>query len=65
MHQAFLELVRFSRAKSGSPKPELDRKHFEQCTEVVKHVPVYRLERPNSFEALPELIHLVEEELLR
>lgn len=37
--------------------------HFRQCMNLIKHVPIYRLERPQSLELLPEIAKLVEANL--
>ena len=34
---------------------------FQQCAQLTKQVPIYRLKRPQSFSLLPELVQLVEE----
>ena len=39
------------------------REHFVQCTELVKTVPVCRLRRKMSFDHLPALISLLEDDL--
>ncbi len=37
--------------------------HFRQCAEIVKKLPVYRLERPQALELVPALAELVENHL--
>jgi hypothetical protein len=37
--------------------------HLRQCADVVKSVPVRRLQRPNSLSALSVVAHMVEEDL--
>lgn len=35
-------------------------KNLRQCAEIVKHIPIYRLERPKSFQLLEEVAELLE-----
>ncbi|WP_299407095.1 hypothetical protein [Acaryochloris sp. IP29b_bin.148] len=35
--------------------------HFQQCMEIIRHVPIYRLERPYHLELVTEIAQLVEE----
>lgn len=61
--QAFLEIVRFSRAMSLTGRPELQQLHFRQCTSLVNKIPVRRLKRLFSLDALPDLVDFIEKDL--
>lgn len=37
--------------------------HLHQCTNLIKNVPIYRLERPRSLSLLPAIAQLVEEDI--
>ena len=39
-------------------------KHFTQCTQLIKSVPLYRLTRPQSFDRLPEVVYTVDRFIL-
>lgn len=57
--QAFVELVRHAYAlRFLGPRGGVSR-HFEQATELARTVPVVRLVRPRSLEALPAVIDAV------
>lgn len=36
-------------------------RHFEQCSDLARRVPIYRLQRPRRFDVLPEMIETVHE----
>lgn len=40
------------------------QQHFEQCSDIARRVPIYRLQRPRRFDVLPEIIEVVRERLL-
>jgi hypothetical protein len=61
---AFVELVRHSRAVSLLNAPEFVSSHFHQCASLVKDVPICRLKRKRSLAALPDLVKLVEEDIV-
>lgn len=61
---AFIELVRYSHALKLLKTPDFTKAHFEQCMRLSKHVPVCYLQRQFSLAALPDLLKLVEEDLL-
>jgi hypothetical protein len=61
--QAFMELVRHSRAVSVPNRPDLDIRHFQQCTQLIQMVPVCRLKRQRSLSALSDLVSLIEADL--
>jgi hypothetical protein len=61
--QAFLWLVRHSRAMQIPNSPDLDALHFRQCAELVKCIPIRRLQRQYNLASLPELINLIEADL--
>ncbi|WP_248277167.1 serine kinase [Brasilonema octagenarum] len=60
---AFMELVRYSRAVNLLQTPDFTKTHFEQCQKLVKQVPVCRLQRQFSLDALPDLVKLIEEDI--
>jgi hypothetical protein len=37
--------------------------HFQQCMNLIKQVPVYRLERPQVLELVPAIAQLIEANL--
>ena len=39
-------------------------RHFEQCSDLARRVPIYRLQRPRRFSVLPQVIEVVREHLL-
>jgi len=56
---AFIELVRHT--YTARLVPELNpSRHFVHCASLVRRVPVARLAYPRRFEALPEVIALIE-----
>jgi hypothetical protein len=63
--EAFVELVRHSRAMSIPQRPDLDILHFRQCTKLIKQVPISLLRRQRALSALPDLVSLIEEDLAR
>jgi hypothetical protein len=38
-------------------------KHFQDCMNLMKHVPIYRLERPHALELVPAIAQLIEENI--
>ncbi|BAY16329.1 hypothetical protein NIES21_21550 [Anabaenopsis circularis NIES-21] len=63
--QSFGELVRHSREMQALTAPEFLKEHFRQCMSVVQQVPIYSLRRQRSLAALPELVKLVENDLVQ
>ncbi|MBE9205421.1 serine kinase [Nostoc sp. LEGE 06077] len=63
--QSFGELVRHSREMQALTAPEFLKEHFRQCMSVVQQVPIYSLRRQRSLAALPDLVKLVENELVQ
>jgi hypothetical protein len=61
--EAFVELVRHSRAVGLLRSPHFVIAHFYQCAELVKRVPICRLIRPLSFTAISETVRLIETDL--
>lgn len=61
--QSFAQLVRHSREKQALTNPEFLRAHFQQCTTLVKQVPILKLQRERSLAAIPDLIKLIEDDL--
>ncbi|MCB0210824.1 MAG: serine kinase [Anaerolineae bacterium] len=61
--QAFLEIVRCSRAMLIQNKPDMDRLHFYQCLNIVNRIPIALLERERSLLKLSELIHVIEHDI--
>ena len=60
---AFTELVQHSRAVKTMADPAFMVQHFQQCSRLIKTVPVSYLQRPRSLEQLPDLIPLIEAHL--
>lgn len=61
--QAFVELVRHTRAITLVTDPEFQASHLRLCTELVKTVNFCRFIRKPSLADLPELVKLIEEDL--
>jgi hypothetical protein len=61
--QAFVELVRHTRAITLITDPEFQASHLRLCTELVKNVSFCHFIRKPSLADLPELVKLVEEDL--
>ncbi len=59
--QAFVELVRHSRAASLLTHPTFVGSHLQQCTTLVQNVPIYHFQRRLSLSELPKLVNLVVE----
>lgn len=61
--EALMELIRntYGRELLQSVR---SASHLRQCADVVKCVPIRRLKRPNSLEALPDVVRLVEEDFV-
>ncbi len=62
--QAFVELVRHTRAISLVTHPEFMTTHLQLCTELIKSVSFCRFTRKPSLEDLPDLVKLVEDDTL-
>jgi hypothetical protein len=56
---AFLNLIRHSWATNMPDNPQLDRLHFEHCSQLVRQVPIRLLRRQFSLTALPDLVRLI------
>ncbi|WP_414565660.1 MULTISPECIES: hypothetical protein [unclassified Anabaena] len=61
--QAFVELVRHTRAITLITDPEFQASHLRLCTDLVKNVGFCHFIRKPSLADLPELVKLVEEDL--
>ncbi|MEM7554525.1 MAG: hypothetical protein AAF378_10560 [Cyanobacteria bacterium P01_A01_bin.84] len=62
-HEAFVELVRHTRAMKSINEQEFIAEHLHLCAELIKNVRFCRFIRKPSLEDLPELIKLVEGDL--
>jgi hypothetical protein len=63
LKQSFGELVKHSREMQALTAPEFLKKHFIQCTNLVKQIPILSLRRQRSLAALPDLVKLVEQDV--
>jgi len=64
-HEAFLELVRHTYAKTLIGSEAIDSAaHFKQCSAVINTVPVVRLKRPVDLAVLNQIIELIEQQEL-
>lgn len=61
--QSFVELVRHSHDVMLLEETHTSAAHFVQCVALVKHIPISRLVRPHSFEALPQVAALIEADI--
>ncbi|KAB8320251.1 hypothetical protein SD81_001080 [Tolypothrix campylonemoides VB511288] len=61
--EAFVELVRHTRAISLVTNPEFVTSHMGLCSELIKNVSFYRFTRKPSLTDLPELVKLIEDDL--
>jgi hypothetical protein len=61
--EAFVELMRNSRAIGLLRRPNFVIEQLHQCAKFVEIVPIYRLQRPSSLLALTDTVRLVEEDL--
>ena len=63
LQEALKELIRntYGRELLQAARPA---SHLQQCADVVNSVPVRRLRRPYSLEALPDVVRLVEEDFV-
>lgn len=59
----FIELVRHTRAITLLKDLQFQQEHLHQCTNLLKHVSVRRLERFRSLSSLPDLVQLVQQDL--
>jgi hypothetical protein len=62
--EAFVELVRNSRAVNLLRSSPFLNAHFHQCARLVEAIPMRRLKRQPSFSALSDVARLVEEDCL-
>lgn len=60
---AFVELVRHSRAVILLKSPDFVGAHLQQCARLVKEVPICSLTRQPSLSVLADVVQLVEEDL--
>jgi hypothetical protein len=63
LQDAFVELLRNSRAVELIGSPDLIRSHFYQCGRLVNKVPIRRLKRKPSLSTLSDIARLVEQDL--
>ncbi|AFZ00937.1 Hpr(Ser) kinase/phosphatase [Calothrix sp. PCC 6303] len=63
--EAFVEMLRHSRVTNVLTNEDFVSSHLRQCTELIKKVPISRLKRQHSLAALPDLVKLIEEDLLQ
>lgn len=63
LQDAFVELLRNSRAVGLISNPDLIRSHFYQCGRLVKEVPIRRLKRKPSLATLSDIARLIEQDL--
>ena len=63
--EAFLNLIRHSYAVYLLEATGTAATNFQQCHKIVNNVPIARLQRPFSLSALPELVKLVEEDVVK
>lgn len=61
--EAFVDLVRHTRAISLITDPEFMASHLRLCTELIKNISFCRFTRKPSLTDLPELVRLVENDL--
>lgn len=64
MQETFVELVRHSRVTNLLTTEDFMGSHLHQCTELIQKVPISRLVRQHSLDALPALMQLVQADLL-
>jgi hypothetical protein len=66
LQEAIKQLITHTYFAQGSPqllKGQLGGVHFQQCMAVIRHVPLYRLERPHHLELVADMAQLVESHL--
>lgn len=61
--EAFVHLIRHTRAVNLLTDPKFINSHFYQCSNLIKNVAVYRLQRKRSLTEIPQIIDLVEKDL--
>lgn len=59
--EAFIELVRHSYVARHLGPSGMLSSHFQQCSDILKSVPVYRLSRPRDLKLIPEVASCVED----
>lgn len=62
--QSFAELVRHSREMQALTAPEFLSAHFHQCTTLINQVSICSLRRQRSLAALPDLVKLIEKDIV-
>jgi hypothetical protein len=60
---AFMELVRHTRAIQALKHQELEQVHFQQCAALVNNIPIFKLERKFVLSELPGLVKSIKEDL--
>ena len=63
--EAFVELVRHTRAISLVTNPQFVTSHMRLCSELIKNVSFCRFTRKPSLTDLPELVKLIEDDLVQ
>lgn len=63
LREAFAEIVGHTRGARLLKNREYVASHFSACSKLLQKVPVARLHRTMSLELLPELYHLIEQDL--
>ncbi|ABW25446.1 hypothetical protein [Acaryochloris marina] len=58
--QAFLEILKNSRATKELIHPQFVKLHFEQCTALLKKVPVYLLTRPLDLNSISKTVEKIQ-----
>ena len=61
--EAFIHLIRHSRATGLPYDQTLAALHFQQCSRLVKEVDIQLLKRQRSLKSLPEVVPLIEQDL--
>jgi len=61
--EAFVELVRYSYAARVLEGTKTSRQHFEQCADLARRVPVFRLSRPRDLSMLADVARFVERQV--
>jgi hypothetical protein len=61
--QAFVELVRHSRAITLLNSPDFQTSHLQNCTNLIQQISICRLQRFRSLDVLSDLVSLVESDI--
>ena len=62
-NEAFVTLTKFFPCPAQLLQNEALEKHFNQCIQLLKNVPIFKLERPKNFGMLNEVITTIEEQV--